>query len=228
MALMPWVASVFRAKKQCHRVILLGRSLTVAVHGKSAQSRDVLDIDRTQDDDGPPGSCGVCSFASGGPELMKTAVITLSLLLFTPPEPVVAVRSSVTPAEPLSAEDLKAEARGLVAVGELIPAMAVFEAAYQLAPGDHIIAYEIASAVWKLHDCDKTRTYLLHFVRYADHKTFPNKLEKAARILNEIDASGCGAGGAGPAGSARSARLSGLERGRRTQIQGMASSSVVP
>jgi hypothetical protein len=43
-----------------------------------------------------------------------------------------------------TAEELKIEARALVAAGKLREAIAILEQAYQLAPGDHIIAYEIA------------------------------------------------------------------------------------
>lgn len=88
-------------------------------------------------------------------------------------------------------EKLKTDARGLVATGKLSEAIAVFEEAYQLAPGDHIIAYEIALAAWALQDCDKTRTYLVHFVRYADYQTYPDKHQKASRILSDIERSEC-------------------------------------
>lgn len=90
-----------------------------------------------------------------------------------------------------SAEDLKTQARALVAVGKNREAIDVFVRAYDLAPGDHIIAFEIGSAAWSIRDCDKARTYFAHFVRYADSSTFPNKVTKAARTLDEIERTRC-------------------------------------
>lgn len=81
------------------------------------------------------------------------------------------------------AEALKLEGRGLVADGEYAAGIAKLEQAYQLVPGEHLIAYEIAQAAEKARDCDKMRLYLEHFATYADPNTFSNKIEKARRSL---------------------------------------------
>src|SRR5690606_14396055 len=96
------------------------------------------------------------------------------------------VRGEETGPEQASPEDLKIEARGLAARGDLKAAITVYERAYQLAPGDHILAYEIGAAAWRLHDCGKSTEYLTHFLKYADSSTFPNKVSKAAMLLTEI------------------------------------------
>ncbi|MFO7566564.1 MAG: hypothetical protein R6X02_28230 [Enhygromyxa sp.] len=90
-----------------------------------------------------------------------------------------------------SAEALKAEARGLVVAGKLREGIAVFEQAYHLDSSDHIIAYEIASAAQKMGDCERMRKYLTHFLRHADHGSFPSKRSKASRALAAVNASGC-------------------------------------
>lgn len=99
------------------------------------------------------------------------------------PEPEFAPEPELEPAGP-SAEELKLKGRGLVASGEYTEGIAVLEQAYQLAPGDHIIAYDIASAAQKSGQCGKMRQHLEHFIKYADPNEFPNKIDKASRALN--------------------------------------------
>jgi hypothetical protein len=146
---------------------------------------------------------------------MRAVAVTISLVLAAPPEPTVepAVAPEPEPAvapeptldcmlddceagepEPTpeavgpTAEELKLEGRGLVAQGEYAEGIAKLEQAYQLAPGDHIIAYDIAMAAEKARDCQKMHMYLKHFVQYADRNEFPNKIDKASRT---IDSSWC-------------------------------------
>ena len=95
-------------------------------------------------------------------------------------DPAVAESSTENPA----AEALKLEGRELIAYGKHEEGIAVLEQAYQLTPGDHILAYEIASAAQEIGHCTKMRTYLAHFVQYADPNEFPNKMAKAQRALN--------------------------------------------
>src|SRR5690606_18278320 len=80
-------------------------------------------------------------------------------------------------------EQLKAEARGLAAAGDHAKAIAVYQQAYQLAPGDHGIAYAIAMSAQKTGRCSLMRQYLEHFVQYADPTVYPNKIDKASRTL---------------------------------------------
>lgn len=99
------------------------------------------------------------------------------------PEPAPATEQAPEPAGP-TGEELKAEARSLAAVGQHDEAIEVYQQAYQLAPGDHIIAYDIAELAQKLGRCGLMKRYLEHFVQYADPNIFPNKINKARRALN--------------------------------------------
>jgi hypothetical protein len=109
------------------------------------------------------------------------------------PEPDPAEPDSASPAEPEpepepepagpSVDELVAEARSRAAVGKHAEAIELYKQAYQLAPGDHGIAYAIAESAQDSGRCTMMRQYLQHFVQYADPNVYPNKINKASRAL---------------------------------------------
>lgn len=137
---------------------------------------------------------------------MRSLAVALSLLLVTPPdlsdpfapdptadpaEPELEEPTADPPASGPSVEDLKVDARQLAAAGKLRESIEVYKSAYNLAPGDHCIAFEIATAAWKLRDCDVAKTYLDHFLRYADPVEYSNKRRLATDMRAEIARSDC-------------------------------------
>jgi hypothetical protein len=91
--------------------------------------------------------------------------------------------------DPSAAAELQAEAAALASSGQCSEAIAAYRQAYALAPGEHLIAYAIASCALKIGDCETMRIHLAHFVQFADPAVFPQKLAKARRAL---DSSSCG------------------------------------
>lgn len=65
----------------------------------------------------------------------------------------------------------------------------------QTEPPDPLELYDAGMRAWQLRDCDRAREQLHAFTGSADPTTYPNKLVKAAEVLNEIDRSGCTPGG---------------------------------
>lgn len=134
----------------------------------------------------PRGFADVCTCADAAAtvEAFARCVAHDGLLAIAMPS------TPLTPAEERSKE-LYLRAEALVRQERWAEAVPVYEEAYYLAPDKHGLAYKIGIAAWNARDCDTTKEYLEHFLRYADRERFPARLANAESVLLEIEVSGC-------------------------------------
>lgn len=89
------------------------------------------------------------------------------------------------------AKQLYMQAEGLAAEGRWVESVPLYEEAYYLVPGKHGFAYKVGMATWQIGNCDKTKTYLTHFVTYATEEKYAERVAEAQGILDEIEARQC-------------------------------------
>lgn len=83
------------------------------------------------------------------------------------------------------------EAEKLYDQGRFAEAVTLYEEAYYLVPGKHGFAHKVGIAAFNAGDCNKSNTYLKHFLQYGDPEKDADKFEEAKQILGEISVSGC-------------------------------------
>ncbi|EDM75976.1 hypothetical protein PPSIR1_19924 [Plesiocystis pacifica SIR-1] len=128
--------------------------------------------------------------------LILSLALPTSALAMSPtptgPRAVVAPADEMSEEEKLEkAKELYVAAEGLAQDGNWTAAMPLYEQAYYLVPGKHGFAYKVGIASHKIDDCDKTYTYLTHFVTYATDEKYADKVAEANGILAELEERNC-------------------------------------
>lgn len=77
------------------------------------------------------------------------------------------------------AKILYIEAEALAGAEKWSEAEGKYEQAYHLVPNKHGFAFKVADAAYKAGDCEKAKTYLDHFLQYAEKEKYEEQLKIA-------------------------------------------------